>query len=169
MKNFKTTFTSLLVAVLFATVISCSEQDEVANPIQPNESRAQNASLKTRSSGRVGGELFHTQVGDPLDLAIAKSWRANYTTKNPNDIRGHFFGAEIIQQILAESDCVGIRMYYAIDENGEKKLLLIGVDANGNDLLPLSTNAGGRSASEGDNIVGDYSLPCPDYCSGGGL
>lgn len=167
MKNFKTTLTSLVFAALFATVISCSEQDEIANPIQTNGNGTQGTAVKTRSSGRVGGELFHTEVGDPLDLTIAKSWTANYRAKNPDEIRAHFFGTEIIEQILAEAGCVGIRMYYALDENGEKKLLLVGVDADGNDLLPLNTN-GGRSASEGD-IVGDYSFPCPTYCGGDGL
>ena len=77
----------------------------------------------------------------------------------------HFFGSEIIQQILSESECVGIRIYYAIDENGEKKLILVGVDSNGENLLP----AAGGKISDGGNQLADYSWPCPDYCPGNGL
>jgi hypothetical protein len=54
-------------------------------------------------------------------------------------------------------------MYYALDDSGNRQILLVGVDAKGNDLLP---SAGGRIA-DGGNTVADMSWPCPTYCSGG--
>ena len=161
MKKFKFPITSLALATAFAIVISCSEQDEMPVANQQNQSNTQSLAGKMHSAGRVGGEL--SSVGDPLALETAKAWTANYRTKNPDDIRSHFFGFEIIQQILNEAGCVGIRIYYANDENGEKKLVLVGVDAEGNDLLPLDGEMMMMDGGEG-NTIADASWPCPDYC-----
>lgn len=157
----------LTVTLIFASILSCSEQDE--SPIAQNNnlsgtSGAIQTSKGRSNTGRVGGTIFNSEVGDPIDLETAKLWASNYRGKNQGETRSHFFGLEIIQQILNESGCVGIRIYYAIDEKGEKKLLLVGVDAEGKDILPTTT------LLEGDgNIIADFSYPCPTYCGGGEL
>lgn len=105
---------------------------------------------------------FDGSEGKPIDAATAQKWMANYKTslKEPNDTLAHFFGFSIIEQILGEPGCKGIRIYYGIDDAGKKQLLLIGADANGNNLWPDAT----APAGGGGNIVADYSFPCPDYC-----
>jgi hypothetical protein len=87
---------------------------------------------------------------------MAKAWTANYRETYPVEIEAHFFGREIINQILSEEGCVGIRIYYALDENGNRQLLLVGVNANGDNLLPSVTN--------NENIIADMSYPCPTFC-----
>jgi hypothetical protein len=101
----------------------------------------------------------HT-TGKPISLELARNWTKNYSEKNPDSTKAHFFGRNIIERILAEDGCAGIRMYYATDEKGESQLLLVGVDTEGNNLLPIDS----KSIDEG-NIVADYSWPCPSYCS----
>jgi hypothetical protein len=162
MKKLNSLAVPMVVAIAFACVLSCSEQDEMPVVNNSNQGQSPNTlNTKTRTSGRVGGETFNSAVGDPIDLATAKAWAANYREKNPGDTKGHFFGFEIIQQILSEAGCVGIRMYYGIDENGKKQIMLVGVDSDGENLVPLE----GNFLMEGEgNIIADASFPCPDYC-----
>jgi len=155
-------------ALVFALVLSCNEQDESPTAKDAVTSGSVSASQNRNSkNARTGEIIFDGSEGDPIDYETAKKWAANYraTLENPDDIRGHFFGFEAIQQLLNESSCVGIRIYYALDETGNKKLLLVGVDASGEDLLPSASEA----LDGGGNIILDFSFPCPDYCSGGGL
>ena len=94
---------------------------------------------------------FDGREGAPIDLALAAEWTANYrATIQLGDIKGHYFGKDILNDILAQEGCMGIRMYYALDKVGVKQLILVGVDAYENDQV------GG--------IVADYSMPCPDHC-----
>lgn len=161
MKKTKSITALMAFALTFACIVSCNEQDEKL------EMKAELSSATT-SAARVTNADFNGLEGDPLDFTIAKKWTANYrsTLEDPeNNTHAHYFGFEIIQQILNESDCVGIRIYYAIDDTGEKKLILVGVDSKGENLLPV---AGGKLA-DGGNVIADYSLPCPTYCGTGDL
>lgn len=157
MKKTKSLFPLLTFAFIFACVMSCDEHEEKLS--------AKNEVVSTSiPAGRTTSGVDGT-VGDPISLATAKKWTANYRENAPDETLGHYFGFEIIQQILNQENCVGIRIYYAINDDGEKQLLLVGVDAEGEDLLPVS---GGRTDGDGD-IIADASLPCPDYCAGNGL
>lgn len=166
MKKNKFLIPVTIFALLFMGILSCDEQNEI--PIKQNETGSISTSPKVGAAkGRVGAPDFNGSEGDPLDIATAQKWAANFrsTSQKPDEILSHYFGFEIIQSILSQSSCVGIRIYYAIDEAGEKKLILVGVDATGENLLPVT---GGRT-SEAGNIIADYSYPCPTYCPGNGL
>jgi hypothetical protein len=70
-----------------------------------------------------------------INLETASEWTENYrNNKGPNDPLAHFFGRAVIESILAQTDCVGIRIYYALDENGAKQMVISGVKANEDDL-----------------------------------
>lgn len=93
---------------------------------------------------------FNGKEGEEITLSNASSMTAAYRRNNPNETLGHFFGREIISRILDQPDAVGIRIYYGIDEDGKKQLILVGADSDENDLTDL---------------VADVSFPCPDACS----
>lgn len=97
--------------------------------------------------------MFTGSEGEEITLAEGAEWTANYRAANPTAIKAHFFGSTILNDILSQEDCVGLRMYYAIDGDGGKELVIVGVDANGNDQTT--------------GIVADRSRPCPDYCDSG--
>jgi hypothetical protein len=79
----------------------------------------------------------------------------------PNDTLAHYFGGDIIRRVLNETGCVGIRIYYAIDDKGKKQVLIVGTDANGDNLLPAQ---GAAAKADDDPIIVDYSYPCPTIC-----
>ncbi|MCR9171556.1 MAG: hypothetical protein NXI10_03625 [bacterium] len=91
-------------------------------------------------TGKEGGEITLEQGADMT---------ANYRDENPGQTKGHFFGREILLKLLDQEGAMGIRMYYGIDGNGEKELVLVSADADENDMLDL---------------VVDISQPCPPRC-----
>jgi hypothetical protein len=93
-------------------------------------------------------------VGGVIPLTTAAEWTANYRATGGTSETltiAQYFGEKIILSILAQDGCFGIRFYYAIDGSGNDTLIMVGVDASGNDLV--------------DGIVADFSLPCPASCS----
>ncbi|GGF19700.1 hypothetical protein [Hymenobacter cavernae] len=116
--------------------------------------------------------------GESIDHKLAGQWTRNYREANPGEIQGHFFGHTILGSILMQKGCVGIRMYYALDDNQERHLVLVGVDVNGNDLLNGPTVADGEEDVPADRqtssrsmdlatsfLVGNDGRPCPPYSS----
>lgn len=98
---------------------------------------------------------FDGTEGAEESRSKAETWTAAYRTANPGETIAHFFGRDILEDILKQNNCKGIRIYYGLN-NGTKKLLLVGADANEDDLL-----------GEGD-IVANASVQCPTSTSGGG-
>ncbi|MER2998436.1 hypothetical protein [Pontibacter populi] len=101
---------------------------------------------------------FNGTEGSAIELEQAAAWTANYRKEaiaDPNGMvtKAHFYGREILQKLLDQEGCMGIRMYYARDEKGQKQLVLVGADAEGNDM---------------EDIVVDNSKICPPDCDEGG-
>ena len=85
-----------------------------------------------------------------ITLAQASAWTANFRAAHPSAIKGHYFGGKAISDILAQTGCVGIRIYYAMDDDGVQQLIVVGVDANENDMC--------------EGLLAERSMPCPPYC-----
>lgn len=85
-----------------------------------------------------------------ITLAEASAWTANFRAANPTSIKGHYFGNRAIGDILEQTGCVGIRIYYALDDNGVQQLIVVGVDADENDMC--------------NGLLAERSMPCPPYC-----
>ncbi|MCB2203438.1 hypothetical protein KQI65_01715 [bacterium] len=66
-------------------------------------------------------------------------------------IKGGFFGRAALEQVLSQEGVVGIRYYYAQENNGRPVLILVGVDENGKDLV--------------DGFMAERAMPCPPFCS----
>jgi hypothetical protein len=98
---------------------------------------------------------FNGNEGEHITLNSAISWTSNYRNSgNFNGINAIFYGKNHIKDILAQPGCVGIRIYDAIDDAGVPVKVLIGTDANENDLL--------------NGLIIERGTPCPPYCGGGG-
>ncbi len=96
---------------------------------------------------------FTGNEAEEFPLGTAAEWTKNYRdTIEKGDTIAHFFGRNIIEQILAQEGCMGIRIYYALDENGKKQLIIVGADAHENDQY--------------QQTIAERSLNCPPFnCS----
>ena len=108
----------------------------------------------------MAGEIS-PDTGAPISGEIAKRWIANYRSKHPEatEIIASFFGGKIINQILAQEDCIGIRIYYSYDDDDAKQLILVGVNRAGNNIWNLNST----KPLDGGLIV-DFGAGCPPWC-----
>jgi hypothetical protein len=92
---------------------------------------------------------FNGNEGAFIALADASAQTKAYRTANPGAIKAHYVGVKKLNDVLSQTGCVGIRIYYAINPSGTKEIMIVGVDANENDITTL---------------VLDHTLPCPSWC-----
>jgi hypothetical protein len=103
----------------------------------------------TTGNNAQGAEPVNT-----ISLATAQEW-ANRWRSNPNNtVNSHLVLRINITQLMAQKDTVDIRVYHGVDSEGLNKLMLVGVDANGNDLIDESNG----------HFIFDFNKPCPPYC-----
>ncbi|GAB5417597.1 MAG: hypothetical protein Crog4KO_25820 [Crocinitomicaceae bacterium] len=92
---------------------------------------------------------FDGTEGGQITLEQGADLTANYRAANPLKRLGNFYGKDILTELLRQEGCMGIRMYYGEDADGNRELVLVGADANEDDMLEL---------------VVDLSKPCPNRC-----
>ena len=86
-----------------------------------------------------------------VSLESAQRWTGNFQVEaKAGDIMAGYMGKNIFEKILAQKNCVGIRIYNARLDHGQPTFVLIGVDGDGNDIV------GG--------VIGEDQLPCPPFC-----
>lgn len=95
-------------------------------------------------------------IGYEKGAVMVKRWY----DANPNDVLSHFCGRNIIEQILAQPGCVGIRIFGALNELGIRQPVMVGVDVNGNNILNYKVvNVDGsvsmQNAIVADKVIGD--------------
>ncbi|WP_426669983.1 hypothetical protein ACPPVU_01815 [Mucilaginibacter sp. McL0603] len=124
--------------------------------------------------------------GSPIDLKVAAEWTRNHRHRHPGGVISQFFGQEILNQILEQPDCIGLRFYYANSKpltgwqrfakkifkksEGEVHLIISGVTPDGKDQLPasgkgidgqaLGAHVALAQATTGSTL-GEQAIPCP--------
>ncbi len=95
---------------------------------------------------------FNGKEGSEITLAEASTWTSNYRkTITTGDTLAHFVGKNQLMKILNQEDCVGVRHYYGIDDEGAKVLIAVGVTSNENDMT--------------SGVIIDRMIACPPRCS----
>ena len=95
---------------------------------------------------------FNGNEGEFVTLSAASGWTANYrNTIQAGEVIAFAAGKEKLIEILDQDECLGARIYYAIKDNGENNMVIVGVDVNGDDLV--------------DGLIMDNLIPCPKICS----
>ena len=89
-----------------------------------------------------------------ISLEKAQTWAREWRSNPENKVKAHLIPQIDITELMAEEKVVNIRAYIGVDENGENKLMLVGVDEEGNDLI---------NEAEGEYIY-DFTKPCPNTC-----
>ena len=106
--------------------------------------------------------MLTAQVGEEIGKELGAQMIASYRTVNPTETTSYFVGRNVLEQILAQPGCVGVKFYDAYNEAGEKVLVYVGATAQGTDILEVVTiNTEGKLAAE-KGIVADRGIKLPD-------
>lgn len=83
-----------------------------------------------------------------------------FLAKHPEKgtVVARFIGTDIINNILGQGNCVGLRVYFGYDDSGQLDVFFIGALSDGNNIGPIGT----QGTQTG--IIADQTLPCPPYC-----
>jgi len=106
--------------------------------------------LTSRNVASIGEEISHEMAADFVGA---------FQQANPTDIAGYTVGRTIIDQILAQPGCVGMRFYNALNEAGQKTLVYVAVDASGRDITKKVVVEENGSLATVPAIVADRVLP----------
>ncbi len=95
------------------------------------------------------------EVGEDIGLNEGASMVKAYRDANPTDTASHVIGRDILEQLLAQPGCAGINIASAAKVNGERTLVITGVDTDGAAILsyPVVNLAG--QLEQKDGIVAD--------------
>ncbi len=116
-------------------------------------------------------KAYVPELGEDIGYEAGAKMIKNWFDQNPDDVLAYFTGRNIIENVLAQPGCVGIRMFNAINDLGIKQLVMVGVDKNGNNILEFTTTGDNGEIIKKKGIVADRSALCPPSCgegSGGG-
>ncbi|MGH1383483.1 hypothetical protein [Kordia sp.] len=95
-----------------------------------------------------------------IPLATAADWTKEWRNRTTlQDINGFWIPMIDVNEAREELGVENMRGYLGIDGDGEHHLLLVGVNAKGNDMID---EAAGQ-------FVYDYTLPCPQQCGNGNV
>ena len=113
---------------------------------EENLTAVETVKIEKRRVLRYNGQEDHS-----IALDDAGQFTAKYRQANPGKPKAGYFGREAIEKILSQKGVVGIRYYYAIDDDNKNVMVIVGVDAKGNDMEY--------------GVLIERSYPCPPFCS----
>lgn len=91
--------------------------------------------------GSEGGEISEQQA-----VTLVTNFRQNNSTQP----KGVYFDKTCFQQLLAQSNAAGIRVYFGEDNNNQMTVVMVAADQNEDDIV---------------GKIMDGGAPCPSYCS----
>lgn len=88
-----------------------------------------------------------------ITLDEAKTWAKSWRNNPPKALaKGHLIEGEALTELLGTAGVVNVRAYMGVDGTGTQKLMFVGVDASGNDLI------------DAKHLIYDKTQPCPSCC-----
>lgn len=84
-----------------------------------------------------------------------KKWKKmekDYNKKTP--VNGFLIPLVDLQEVMAEPDVKNVRTYLGIDDEDMEKLLIVGVDESGDDMIDEAKG----------QFIYDFTQPCPPMC-----
>ena len=94
-------------------------------------------------------------IGEEIGLELGTQFIKDYQVANPTDVQYYVIGRNIIDEILSQPGCVGLRFYNAYNEIGEKTLVYVGLNKDGKAIVEYTciNNEGVLESQKG--IVAD--------------
>lgn len=95
--------------------------------------------------------LLDENTGSVISLTEAQEYIAEFQKRFPDEIKASFIGANHINSVLAQEDCIGIRIYNGYNDKDERmNQVLVGVDTAENDMV--------------SGVILDRCAVCPPVC-----
>ena len=107
--------------------------------------------------------MLTATVGEEIGQQLGAQMISAYRKQNPEDVVSYFIGRNILDQILAQPGCVGLKFYNAYNEVGQKTLVYVGVNREGADMLTISTVGVDGAFNSEKGIVADRIKTPNDY------
>lgn len=85
-----------------------------------------------------------------ISLDDAARFTAAYRNARGETFLGGFFGKDAIREILEQSNCAGIRIYNAIDDDNNGTYVIVGVTADNKDMT--------------EGKIAEFIIGCPPNC-----
>lgn len=96
-------------------------------------------------------EAVGENIGQELGAKMVKDFQDSF----PNENQWHFVGRTIMEEIMNQPNCAGIRFYNGLDEEGQKTLVLVGIDKEGQIISEYSTISTNGKINKIQGIVAD--------------
>lgn len=101
---------------------------------------------------------FTGDEGEMIDPALAQKWIENYQKSvGPTGVRAEFVGFRKLNELMSQENAIGVRIYYAKDDAGTSKVVLVAVTAEEANIAKID-------GSKTVGLVLDNTRPCPPYC-----
>lgn len=98
-----------------------------------------------------------------ISLAEAIEMTTRYRANRPDNFPiSETFAIEAISKLMSAEGCSGIRIYYGMKEDLEAHAILVAVNAEGEDILPLTGN--GSSLESSNPLILEDAIRCPPDC-----
>jgi len=80
---------------------------------------------------------LHANIGEHIGYELGAKMVKDYCDKY-QEAGSQFVGRNILDQILAQPGCIGIKIFKALNESGEKTYVLTGVNQEGQEMLEVT-------------------------------
>jgi hypothetical protein len=111
---------------------------------------------------QVKGQKNFSEIGEEIDHELAGKFIKNHHDQySYENSFSYVIGKTIIDKMLAQPGCVGIRIVEAVNESGNKTLVYMGIDEKGNNILEYTSvnQHGDIVVTEG--MIGDRTTGVP--------
>ena len=109
------------------------------------------------STGHKTTEImsFDGTEGSDVSLEDAAAMTEDYRDASLNSQKGTFIGRDLIDDILAQSGCKGLRIYFALNSMNALTVVVVGADSSEDDQIG------------GSDTIAEMGVGCPSNCGSG--
>lgn len=79
-------------------------------------------------------ETLNGTEGENIPLADAIQMTKAFREANSHATKAFYIGKNIMNELLGQDNCVGMRIYNALDEDNQAQVVIVGVTSDNKDL-----------------------------------
>jgi len=100
-------------------------------------------------------KINYAEVGEAISHELAGKMVKEFNDLNPSQQYCFHVGRNIIEKVLTQPGCVGMRIYRAVNEQGRETLVYAGIDSKGETILKYSEINEDGKLGEVEALIGD--------------